>query len=388
MLRLAIHNLTRRRLRTGLTLTGIAAALAVLACLLAFGEGYERGLSRELNGMGLQMMLVPPGCPYDAAARVLKGRALDVSLPANSVDRARRDPAVAVAAPLLMVTVPRPSEGRTDLWVGIDESIRALKPWWALEGGSHWFQGENDVILGAEAAATEMRQVGDTLYSPETGRRFRVCGILARSGTSDDSEFFVPLATAQAMFRQPGRVTAVAIRLKDPTLLPEAAPRLQAIPGAQVTTMTEMMGVFLNLIGAVRTLVMAIAVVALTISALAVFNTMLSSVLERTGELGVMRAVGASRQHLFALLALESLLLTLVGCALGLVLALVLGRGVEAVVARFVPLATPDALMALSGAVIGQCLLVGVGMGLAAGLYPAWTASRLQPARALKAEAQ
>ena len=72
------------------------------------------------------------------------------------------------------------------------------------------------MILGAEAAATEMRRVGDTLYSPETGRRFRVCGILERSGTSDDSQFFIPLATAQAMFHQPGRVTAVAIRLRDP----------------------------------------------------------------------------------------------------------------------------------------------------------------------------
>jgi putative ABC transport system permease protein len=181
-------------------------------------------------------------------------------------------------------------------------------------------------------------------------------------------------------------VTAVAIRLRDPSLLTEAAPRLQAIPGAQVATMTEMMGTFLNLIGAVRTLVLAIAVVALTISALAVFNTMLSSVLERTGELGVLRAVGASRGHLFSLLTLEALMLTLGGCLVGLALALALGRAVEAAIARFVPLASTDSLMALTGGVIVQCLLVGIGMGLAAGLFPAWKASRLQPAAALRTE--
>ena len=123
---------------------------------------------------------------------------------------------------MLMATLPRPTEGRTDLWVGIDESVRPLKPWWRFGAGSRWFPDANSVILGAEAASTEMRQVGDTLYSPETGRRFKVCGILERSGTSDDSQFFVPLATAQAMFHQPQRLTAVAIRLRDPALLPQA----------------------------------------------------------------------------------------------------------------------------------------------------------------------
>ena len=120
MLSLAFHNLVRRRLRTGLTLLGVSAAVGVLACLLAFGQGYQRGLGRELDGMGIQMMLVPLGCPYDAAARVLKGRTLDASLPESAVNLARRDSAVACAAPMLMAALPRPSEGRTDLWVGID----------------------------------------------------------------------------------------------------------------------------------------------------------------------------------------------------------------------------------------------------------------------------
>src|SRR5258708_36438715 len=86
MLPLAARNLFRRPLRTGLTLFGIAIAFAVLTCLLSFGEGYQKGLHKELNGMGMQMMLVPLGCPYDAAARVLKGRALDVTLPGAALD--------------------------------------------------------------------------------------------------------------------------------------------------------------------------------------------------------------------------------------------------------------------------------------------------------------
>jgi putative ABC transport system permease protein len=386
MIRFAFRNLSRRRLRSSLTLFGVAIAVSVLACLLAFGEGYQRGLKRELDGMGIQMMLVPLGCPFDAAARVLKGRTLDVSLPDTALMAARNDPAVADAAPLLMATLPHLSEGRTDLWVGVDESVRPLKPWWKMKDGSQWFPDGDSVILGAEAAAMEIRQVGDTLYSPETGRRFKVCGILERSGTSDDSQFFVPLSTAQAMFHQPGRLTAVAIRLRDPALVREAQPRLQQTPGAQVATLTEMMGTFLNLVGAVRTLVLAIAIIAVTISALSVFNTMLASVLERTSELGVLRAVGASRGQVFGLLALESTLLTLLGSLAGLILTLTAGRLIESLVKQFVPLAPAENMLALTPTVASQCLIVGLLVGLVAGLYPAWQASRLQPAQALRTE--
>ncbi|MBU6400411.1 MAG: ABC transporter permease, partial [Verrucomicrobia bacterium] len=221
--RLALRNLLRRPLRTALTLCGLAVAVAVLTCLTAFGQGYRRGLATELDRMGMQMMLVPLGCPYDAAARVLKGKTLDNSLPESALAAVAEDPAVAVAAPLLLLAVPRPAEGRTDLWVGLDQRALTLKPWWKMKSGVRWFTGEDSVILGAEAAEMEMRAVGDKFFSPETGRVLRVAGLLERSGTSDDSLFFVPLKTAQDMFHQPGRLTAIAIRLRDPARLQEAA---------------------------------------------------------------------------------------------------------------------------------------------------------------------
>src|SRR5262249_19518674 len=132
---MAWRNLSRRRLRTALTLSGLAVAVAVMACLLAFGQGYESGLNRELDRMGIQLMIVPLGCPYDAAAHVLKGhapaaaglRGKDASLPATALAAAQHDPDVAVAAPLLMTAVPRPSENRTDLWVGLDRTVLTLK---------------------------------------------------------------------------------------------------------------------------------------------------------------------------------------------------------------------------------------------------------------------
>jgi len=386
MFLLASRNLVRRPLRSALTLAGLSLGVAVLACLYSFGNGYKRALSGELDRMGVQLMLVPLGCPYDAAARVLKGKELDNSLPETALEEARRDPAVAVAAPLLMVALPRPHEGRADMWVGLDESALELKPWWRVSSGQKWFPDEAAVILGCDAAEIEMRAPGDDFFSPETGANLKVTGVLERSGTSDDSLFFVPLHTAQKMFQQPGRVTAIAIRLRDPELLRGASERLQQIPGAQVVTLTEMMGTFLSLLGAVRTLLLSLAFVALAISVLSVFNTLLAAVVERTNELSVMRAIGASRAQIVRLIATEALLLSGAGSVLGILLALSFGRGIENLVKGFLPMVPTQSLLSPTFTIGLQSLVIGVAAGVLGALYPAWRASRLHPAAALKAE--
>jgi len=386
MIELILRNVVRRPLRSSLAMAGVAAAMAVLICIVAFGNGYRQALQTELRRSGVQAMLVPLGCPYDAAARVLKNNTLENSLPQSALDAARSDPAVELATPMLMAALPRTSDRRTDLWVGLDDSAVELKPWWKARAGARWFSRANDVILGADAAAIEMRVPGDKFYSPETRREFHVAGVLERSGTSDDTAFFVPLETAQKMFGQPGRLTAIALRLKDPALIREAAPRLQRIPGAQVVTMTEMMGTFLNLIGAVRTLVLAVAAIALAASALTVFNTLLAAVVERSTELAVMRAIGASRGQVFAIIVGESLLLTLGGALAGVVLALAFGTQIEALVKQWLPFAPSEALLALSAAGVFRSGAVAIAVGVLAAVYPAWRAAQLQPAVATKCE--
>ena len=188
------------------------------------------------------------------------------------------------------------------------------------------------------------------------------------------------------MFNQPGCLTAIAIRLRDPAQLHAASERLQGIPGAQVVTLTEMMGTFLNLVGTVRTLLFSLALVAIAVSVLGVFNTLLAAVVERTDELSILRAIGASRLQIMGLITTEALLLTGAGSLLGIALALLVGHGVENLAKRFVPLAPTEALLSLTGSILLECVAVGVVVGLVAGLYPAWRASQLQPAQALKGE--
>jgi len=188
------------------------------------------------------------------------------------------------------------------------------------------------------------------------------------------------------MFGQTGRLSAIAVRLRDPESLSETSKRLQQIPGAQVVTMTEMMGTFLNLVGGVRALLLAVSAIALTVGSLGVFSTLLAAVVERTSELALFRALGASRAQVFGLLALEALVLTAGAATVGLALAAVSGRFIENTVKSFVPLPPTDTLFALTPAALTESFALGVGIGLLAVLYPAWRASRIQPARALLVE--
>jgi putative ABC transport system permease protein len=383
MFKLAVKNLRRRPLRSSLTAAGIAAAVAVLLLIDQVATAYRTQLFKELNTMGVHLMLVPLGCPYDAAARVLKGNNLENSLPEEAVAIAKADPDVEIAAPMLIAALPSPAQGRTDMFVGLDESGIALKAWWQAESGADRFESDNSVILGADAAQIEMRSAGDALYSPETRRTFKVAGVLKRSGTSDDSLFFVPLRSAQTMFHSANRVTAVAMRLRDPAALSEVSARLQDIPGAQVVTQTEMMGTFLNILGGVRALLQSIALVALCASVAGLVNTLLMSVAERRFEFSLFRAIGASRGQLFGVILAESLLLTVAGIVTGALLCLAFGTFAVNAFGSRLPYLDATAFTTRPVA-FALALGIGVVIAIVASFFPAWRAVQVQPAQVLK----
>ncbi len=313
----------RRPFRTALTVLGIAVASALELSVFSSTSTYRANLVRELDGTGMHMMLVPIGCPYDAAAQVIKGKGLDATIPAEVVNQARRDPATAVASPIFAGSIPRPNLGRTDLWVGVDETAPLLRAWWRLSDGSYPTRN-GDILLGAEAAETEMRRIGDALHSPELGRTFRVCGILQRSGTTDDSQFFIRLAEAQKIFHQPGRLTAVGVRLRDPALVRGAVQRMQTFPGAQVVTLAELTGTFLNMVESAQSLLSGVSLVTLVVTILTIYNTMAAAVLERRYEHGILRSLGVSKMQLAGQVFSEAALL---GAAGGLVGVIAVGIG-------------------------------------------------------------
>ncbi len=390
--RLALRNLLLRPARTLLTVVSVAASVAVLFSLLAFNTGYQKGLRNQLQQMGVHLMVVPIGCPYEAASLVLKGGDIESYLEEDVAERIGALEGVAIAAPSLMHAIVRPEDGRTDIYLGIDERHLQLKNWWRTGEGvaptGDLLSGPDAMVLGWDAALIEKREeIGEKIWVPETQSEFTVTGILEPTGTQDDGFFYVPLASAQERFDRAGKVTAVQVRLTDPALAAETADKLEEMfPGAEIIRMEELLGSMTALMDSARALIFAIVAVVIAISAVGVLNTMLMSVFERTREIGVLRATGAGRLHIFGLVWTETLALTAIGGLVGLLTASVAARGVEAVIKRFVPMAPKEAMTQFDPRAAVICVLAVLGIGLVAGIYPAFRAATIRTIEALRAE--
>jgi putative ABC transport system permease protein len=398
--RLAFRNLTQRKVRTGLTVLSIAVAVAVLYTLLSFNKGYAASLKQQLQQMGVHVLVVPPGCPFEAASLLLKGGKPPTYLSDKVVAEIGKIPGIQIMAPGFMSAIMR--DDRTDIYYGMDKRTIALKNWWKLKDGGRWFtDGETDgIVMGSDAAVTELvinQQTdpfvpGQEVWVPELNRSLKILGILEPTGTQDDGFFYVPLPLAQQIFQKPGKVTTVALRLDDPAQAGPIGERLQKLEGVEVITMSELLGTQQRMMESAKMLVFAIVFIAIAISAIGVLNTVLMSVFERTREIGVMRATGAGKAHVFGLIWLETLLMTAIGGVIGLGAAIV-GAGVleKAVVAglsqvKFITMNSHSRLAEFDPRIVVMTLLFVLGIGLVAGIYPAFRASRQEPIEALRTE--
>jgi len=390
---LALKNLRRRPARTLLTILSVTVAVAVLFSLLMFNTGYQRALRQQLQQMGVHLMVVPIGCPYEAASLVLEGGRIDSYLDESAADRIAGLEGIAIAAPQLMQAVVRPEDGRTDIYLGIDETTLELKNWWRIEGTdsrptAELLEEPDAVLLGYDAALIEKReQVGELLWVPEIETELKVSGILAPTGSQDDGFFYIPVRTAQSKFGLEGQLTAVQIRLTDPSLAPEIGDKLEAMfPSAQVIRMEELLGSMTALMGSAQALIFAIVLVVVVISAVGVLNTVLMSVFERTQEIGILRATGAGRGDVFTLIWTETLLMALAGGVGGLALAVVGAPLVEKGIRRFVPMVPAGSVLQFEPRTAVICVLVVLGIAVVAGAYPALRAATGRTIDALRTQ--
>jgi len=388
-LRIALRVLLRKKVRSLLTMGGVAIAVAVLVSLLAFDAGYQDGLRTDIDRMGYQVLVTAKGCPYEAATLMMKGGG-GLSYMEDEVYRQIvGDERIQEIAPQLMATVFDSASGAgggaITLYVGIDEAYFRLKPWLAFRSGG-WFSSDDadEVIMGYEAAELEQRSIGDQVYIPSADRVLTVVGILERTGTQDDGVSFMPLRRVQEDFGLPGKMSGIGIRLKDIGQMSAFEEDLYDVPSIQVVSMAQVKGTILNLMSSARVLASSIATVAVIVAVIGVMNTILVSVFERTRQIGVMKAMGASRFDVFRIVWTETALISLFGGALGVVLALAGGRLVEHAVRSLLPYAPTGRLVAVSPHLVAAAMAGAVVTGLVAGIYPAWRASSMKPVEAIR----
>jgi putative ABC transport system permease protein len=384
---LAISNLKRRRLRTLVTASGVAIAVAALYCIVSFQRGYQAGLKGELDRLGAHLLVVPKGCPYDAASIALHGASWPCYLKGAYLDMVRKTPNVAVGAPVLMNAVYDSRTGAQHVYCGVEPDIVRLKRTWKIEGS--FPASENGLLVGAEAAKTNGWSIGQKVALPgiadKTGT---VTGIIGPTQGADDLFVYLRLADAQRIFQRPGQLTHILVRLDDPEKVDGVARELRGCDAGlemNVVPLAHLFHTIEDLVRSTRVLLGSVAVVALLAAGAGVSNTILMAVAERTREIGVMRSIGASRGDVCRLVWAETVALCVAGAAVGVVVAAAGSRGVEAWLRARLPFAPSGALVQPEAGVALVCLAGAILLGLAAGTLPAWRAARLSPVEAIRA---
>lgn len=381
-LRLAFANLLRHRTRSLLTLTGIATSVAVLFSIMSFNKGFSRGLARELDRTGIHFMVVPSGCPHEVASLVLHGAVIPKFLDISILDRIKEVEGLDFATPLYVTQVPNPARGRVDLVYGVETSrLSALKPAWKVDGS---FPAErNEIMVGAEVASHDGLNAGDLLTYG--GTEFRISGIVRKTGGQDDAFVYMDIGAVQALMKKDKGATAIGVRLTDPSLVQKATDELaQRVPGIQIVTMGQVMNSIANLAASAKVLSLSVAFVAVLVSAVGVMNTMLMSVFERTPEIGMLRAIGASRQDIFRIIIKEGLLLSLAGGLSGIAAATAGSGLIDSVVRRMVPYVPGGDMVVFDPWIAAASLIFVFIFGALSAVYPSVKASRISPIEAIR----
>jgi putative ABC transport system permease protein len=257
--------------------------------------------------------------------------------------------------------------------VGVElEQEKLVKSWWEVVKGEY-FTGPDQAIIGALAADILKLNVGDTV--PLNESQVKVTGILKETGSADDYQIFAPLPTVQKAFNKEGAISSLDIRALCNACPVEmiATTINQNIPGVRAIAVKQIAQSELGLVEKMNSLMYALAGITLVVGLFGVVNTMMSSVHERTKDIGIMRAVGASRKQIIRIFIYEAILVGIIGGVagylLGTALAYLIGPLVfEGTAVYFVPQYFPLAL--------GIAIFVAV----AAAVYPAMKAAEIRVA--------
>jgi putative ABC transport system permease protein len=380
---LAAAALIRRPLRTGLTALGIAIAVASTVIFLSLGEGMRLAFAQELAGVGPDLQI----SFGDFNANSFGGTP---ELPLRYADELLANAeryGITGLMPLLIHVrsglTPTSAVVFQGLPAGVDVAA-VYMDFSLLEGRVLDVDdaGSYRAVIGAQVASRQGIGVGDLLrLNPRTS--FDVVGVASAAGGLLDGTIIVPIDTLQEAIGIGDRVSFFVAQLEAPNLANEAAARITAdFPELGVQTRAEFLSIVERGLAIANVVQLGISAIALIVGAIAVINTMLMSVFERTREFGVVRAVGARPRFLFGLVMLESVALSLVGAVVGVMLGLLGSWAVNLVAIDLIDLS----VAAVTPRLVAFAVAVAGGMGLLAGIIPAARAARVPIAVALARE--
>lgn len=378
---IAYSNLKRRRAKTLFSVVSLAMGVAVFVALQAISGTLQADLAHQLDQYGANLVIVPKSDSLSltyggiTVGQVGFGQhqlAMDVL---DSIGRIHDADSISIVSPKVVGAAP--TDSGEVLVVGIDFAQEfALKKWWSLTAGRRPADS-TEVILGSEAANKLAKAPGDQLQLGSN--MLSVAGILAETGSQDDQAIFLELSTAQNLLNMPGQLSLVEIAALCTTCpIDEIAAQLsQVIPVARVTPLKEAVATREAMTGRLATFATAISVLVIIISSLVVLTTVMSSVNDRTREIGILRAIGFRQSHVAQIILLEAVVVGLLGGVFGTILGYAgYQAGINALAA--------DAATRFSVGLISWPVVVAIGLSVSASIPGVIKATRLEPVEALR----
>lgn len=367
--RFAWKNLWRRRLRTLLTLGGVAMAIGAFVGLVGFSSAFEEAWMRIYSSSGTDIA-------------VIQGTFLSTSLNESVTARLRTLPVVAQASPVIynMMDLTPDVNALAYGWKADSYEFQSLQ----ILAGRRIRDGQPEVMLGDLLADSLKKKPGDTLQIQ--GSNFTVVGIYHGPSALEADAVVLPLDQFQQLSSLQGKVSTIHIRLRpvpageaSDHYLKRAQAQIEAtLPGLRAVPAAERAGNN-QLVRMAHASAWGTSSIALLIGILGIANTMAMSVFERTREIGVLRALGWRRWQVMLLIQTEAAALGLGGGVLGLLV----GWGALNLLA-----ALPQTASIVSASfpipVMAEALGIAVLAGLIAGAFPAWRGAQLSPCEALR----
>ena len=359
------RNLGRQRTRTVLTLVGVGIGLLATLLMGALSQGAIELFSGTLAGA--EITAAEADQP-DTSLSTIDERVLK---------RIEALPEVQYVTGLIMSFVSTPTDpfliimarARSD--PAIDHRI--------LREGE-LLSGRRQCLLGAKGAIQQGRVVGDRISM--LGTTFTVVGIVETGSGFEDNGAIIDLREAQQLLKKPRQVMVMQVKLVDPGQTEEMVGRLSAAYPDLLFSKSAEFTESLPDMESMRQSMGAIYALTAVVGSIALMNTMMMSVYERTREIGVLRAVGWRRGMVLRQMVGEALLLTMTSGLLGLGAAV----GLIELIRAMPSLGIYREIFVIAPMVVAQGLIMCLVLGLAGGIYPAWRATRLSPVEALRYE--
>jgi len=367
-LELAYRNLNRRRARSVLTILGVAFAVGSFITLYGLSRSVHENVERSFDEHGTDLTVKRRGI-----AEPFGG-----TIPQEIIPEIKKIPGVEdVAGQLLTFAATDNDDNVLAVGWSPDSFYWTNAP---LKAGRIPKPDENKVALvGSEIARTLGKKVGDEITL--LGDKFKIIGLTDYHSIINRNQVIVKLADLQDLTFRTGAVTFLSIKLKHPGDQAEADRVSQAVEALDKLTVSPSEGMLRNdsLFGLMTAVSSAMAWVALFMGVLMVLNTLLMAVLERTREIGILSAIGWSKERIMLALVIEGFILSAFGSLAGILLGVAGSKFLSSIpsIGRYVAVEPTIPLIAITA-------VAAVVLGVLGSFYPAWVATRASPAEALE----